>query len=176
MFLNPDKNLAQLGLREGMRIADFGSGLGFYIKSASLRVGITGRVYAIEVQKDLIKTLEADVERAGVKNVECIWGDVERKGGSKLADNSMDRVILSNVLFQVEDKLGLIDEVKRVLKKDGKVLLIDWKDSYNGMGPSSDNIITEEVARGLFTKRGFSVDEHISTTEHHYGIIFTPHE
>jgi ubiquinone/menaquinone biosynthesis C-methylase UbiE len=176
MFSNPDKNLAQLGLREGMRLADFGSGMGFYIKSASLRVGPTGRVYAIEIQKEILKTLEADVVRAGVTNVECIWGDIEKKGGSKLSDHSMDRVILSNVLFQVEDKLGLIDEAKRVLKKDGKLLLVDWKDSYGGIGPTKEMIITQENASNLFLKRGFKEEETISISAHHYGIIFTSHE
>jgi len=171
MFSNPDKNLAQLGLREGMRVADFGAGTGFYVKSASARVGHTGKVYALDVQKDLLKTLEADIAIAGVNNVECIWADVEKKGGSKLSDGSIDAVILSNILFQAEDKLGLIDETKRVLKKDGKVLLIDWKDSFGGLGPVPDYVVSQTRALELFFKRGFVLSEFISISEHSYGII-----
>ena len=172
MFTNPEQNILSLGLIEGMRVADFGAGTGFYSKAASGKVGYTGKVYAVEVQKDLVKKLEADIKQWGYTNIECIWGDIERKGGTKIADRSMDAVIVSNVLFQAEDKIGLIDETKRVLKKKGKVLLIDWSGSFGGMGPTEDHVVTENKARELFEKRGFVFERNISAGAQHYGIIF----
>lgn len=173
MFSKPDQNVAQLGLREGMRVADFGSGTGAYSLSAGRRVGHTGHVYSIEVQKSLVKKLESEIKDSGVKNVECIWGDIEKIHGTKIADHSMDAVIIANVLFQAEDKLGLIDEARRILKKDGKVLFIDWLSSFSGMGPSSEHVIEPKMATDLFIKRGFKLQEKITTSPHHYGIIFT---
>jgi ubiquinone/menaquinone biosynthesis C-methylase UbiE len=172
MFTNPEQNVLQLGLTEGMRVADFGAGTGFYSKAASKKVGHTGKVYAIEVQKDLVKKLEDEIKYWDLKNVECIWGDIETKGGTKIANRSMDAVIISNVLFQVEDKLGLLDEAKRVLKTGGKILLIDWSDSFGGMGPAPHLVVGESMAKELFEKRGFKFVEKISTSPHHYGIIF----
>jgi FkbM family methyltransferase len=172
MFLKPEQNVASLGLQYGMSVADFGAGSGFYTLALSKKVGNTGKVYAIEIQKDLLKTLENQIKESNISNVECIWGDIEKNIGTKLASNSMDAVVVSNVLFQVEDKLGLIDEAKRILKKDGKVLLVDWKESFNGMGPASHSVISEESSIELFKKRGFKVLEKISTLPHHYGIIF----
>ena len=172
MFLQPSKTLAVFDLREGMRVADFGAGSGAYAHDASIRVGHTGKVYAIEVQKELLKKLEADIKESHITNIECIWGDIEKKGGVKLADGSMDRVIIANVLFQATDKLGLIDEAKRILKKDGMVLLVDWKDSYGGLGPAPEHVVLQTAATQLFVKRGFTVGEIISVSEHHYGIIF----
>lgn len=172
MFTNPKENVAQLCLREGMRVADFGAGTGHYTKAASEYVGYTGTVYAVEVQKDLVKKLESELKSWGISNVQCIWGDIERKGGTKIADRSLDAVIISNVLFQAEDKLGLIDETKRVLKRGGKVLLIDWKES-SGMGPALNAVVTETRAKELFSLRGFHFLENIRATDHHYGIIFT---
>jgi len=130
MFVNPKFNIGALGLREGMRVADFGAGLGEYTKRASVKVGNTGKVYAIEVQKDLVKKLENEVQDLRLSNIDCIWGDIEVSGGTKIVEGSVDAVIVSNVLFQLSDKLGLIDEAKRILKKKGKLLLVDWKDSY----------------------------------------------
>lgn len=172
MFSSPEKNVASLLLQEGMRVADFGAGSGAYTRSCSSHVGHTGKVYSIEVQKDLIKKLESELKHLKVSNVECIWGDIETKGGTKLADNSVDVVIVANVLFQAEDKIGLIDEAKRILKKGGRVLLVDWKESFGGMGPSSKNVIEENIACDLFIKRGFILLEKINTNPHHYGIIF----
>lgn len=172
MFSNPEQNILKLGIKEGMRVADFGAGTGAYSRASSPRVGVSGKVYAIEVQKDLLGRLENDLRKWGISNVEGIWGDIEKIGGTKLADRSIDAVIISNVLFQVEDKLGLIDEAKRILKHDGKVLFIDWKDSFSCMGPTLDHMITKEKAISLFENRGFKVEEEISTNIHHYGIIF----
>lgn len=155
-----------------MRVADFGAGSGFYSKAASARVGYSGKVYAIEVQKDLVKKLESEIKNWGISNIECIWGDIETRGGTKISDQSVDAVIISNVLFQAEDKIGLIDEARRILKKTGKVLLIDWSDSFGGMGPTKHNVITQSDAKELFEKRGFKLEENITTSAHHYGIIF----
>lgn len=172
MFTKPEQNILHLGLTEGMRVSDFGAGTGFYTKACSARVGFSGKVYAIEVQKDLVKKLESEIKDWGLSNVECIWGDIETRGGTKIADDSMDAVIMSNVLFQSEDKIGVIDEARRVLKKTGKVLLIEWSDSFKGMGPDFKHIVSQSTAKELFEKRGFKVEENITTSAHHYGIIF----
>lgn len=176
MFSNPEKNISQLRLEEGMSVADLGAGSGFYVKALSKKVGTSGRVYAVEVQKDMVKRLESEMKAAHLSNVVCVWGDIEKVGGTKIADESVHAVILSNVLFQVEDKLGLIDEAKRIVKKGGKVLLVDWMDSYGGMGPAVHHVVTKERAEELFTKRGFITSEVISVLDHHYGIIFTRNE
>jgi len=173
MFTKPEQNILHLGLQEGMRVADFGAGTGFYSRAVSARVGNSGKVYAIEVQKDLVKKLENEVKLWGVSNIKCIWGDVETYGGTKISDHSMDVVIVSNILFQVEDKLGLIDEVKRVLKRGGKVLLVDWIKPLGGLSPEPKHLISQNLARELFEKRGFKFLEELSTSVHYYGIIFT---
>ena len=173
MFTKPEQNILHLGLQEGMRVADFGAGTGFYSRAVSKRVGNSGKVYAVEVQKDLVKKLESEIKHWGVSNIECIWGDVEVKGGTKISDNSMDVVIVSNILFQNEDKLGLIDEVRRILKKGGKVLIVDWITPIGGIGPEPKHLISENKAKELFEKRGFKFIESLSPSAHHYGIIFT---
>lgn len=172
MFSSPEQNILKLGITEGMRVADFGAGTGFYSKACSPRVGLSGKVFAIEVQKDLVKKLEIELRGWGISNVECIWGDIERKGGTKLSDNSIDIVIISNVLSLAEDRAGLIDEAKRILKRGGKILLVDWTYSFSVDGPKSENLITEDKAKELFEKRGFKLEERISVGANHYGIIF----
>jgi len=172
MFVNPDKTVARLLLCEGMRVADFGAGTGFYAKSASARVGHTGKVYAVEVRKDLVKSLEKKLNQWGISNVSCIWGDIEHIGGTKIADRSMDAVIISNILFQVEDKLGLIDEAKRILKNGGKVLLIEWKEFFGDASRMYNHIVSPKKAEELFIKRGFKFVENIDVSGNHYGIIF----
>ncbi len=173
MFSNPELNIAKLGLKDGMKVADLGAGMGLYSKAASKRIGSNGIVYAVEVQKDLLKKLEAEIKDWKITNIKGIWGDIEEKGGTKIADHIIDAVIISNVLFQIEDKLGLVDETKRILKKGGKVLFIDWSNSFNKMGPIPEHIINEKEVIELFSSRGLKLLEKITISDHHYGIIFT---
>ncbi len=172
MFSNPEQNVAKLFLKEGMRVADFGAGSGFYTKALVNHVGYTGKVYVVEIQKDLLGRVKNELCDAGVSNVECIVGDIEKKGGTKIADKTMDAVVASNVLFQVEDRVGFVDEIKRVLKDKGKVLLIDWQDSPDKDIATPKRAIPKSDAEKLFISRGFKVLENVSAGDHHYGIIF----
>ena len=172
MFLKPEKNITLLKLQEGMSVADFGSGTGFYTMEAAKKVGTTGHVYSIEIQKDILKKLEDEIKDSGFSNIECIWGNVEKNNGTKLASNSMDAVIISNVLFQNEDRLGVIDEAKRILKKDGKILFVDLSQPLGGSDKKSNYIISPQEAENLFSRRGFKIIEKIITSPHHYVIIF----
>jgi ubiquinone/menaquinone biosynthesis C-methylase UbiE len=169
MFSNPVKNLKALGLREDDIVADLGAGTGFYSVAAGQLVP-RGKVYAIELQKDFLTTIKSRVYDLGLRNVEIIWGNVEKIGGTKIADNAIDVAIVSNILFQVEDKEKFIDEVKRILKPKGRVLLVDWSES-SIMGNTA--IIFKDKARNLFEKEGFRFERDIDAGEHHYGMILS---
>ncbi len=171
MFSDPDKNLEQFGLTAHMTVADLGAGSGAYTVAAARRVRDFGKVYAIEVQKDLAIRVKNAASKEGLSNVEAIWGDIERRGGTKLADSSVDAVIASNVLFQLEDKEGSVSEIDRILKPGGKVLVIDWKESYGGMGPEAGAVLSADQAKHLFLAKGFSFEKDIAPGRQHYGFI-----
>ncbi len=173
MFSHPHKNIDQLGLLPGMKVADLGAGVGAYAIPAAQAVGEKGRVYAVEVQRELVAKLKSNVERAGLKNIEYLWGDIEQRGGTHTGDDLVDFVILANVLFQTADKAGLVAEARRILKKGGKVVAIDWKESFGGIGPAVQEVVSEANARELFSQHGFQFVRTISAGDHHYGLIFT---
>lgn len=154
-----------------MHVCDLGAGSGYYTVSAGEIVAETGRVYAVEVQKELMGRIKNQAKEAGLKNVEIIWGDIEESGGTKLADNSMDAVFLTNTLFQVEDKEATLHEAKRILKTGGVLLLVDWTDSFDGMGPHKDHVVSMETARKLCKDTGFEFDKNIEAGKHHYGFV-----
>ncbi len=172
MFSDPDSNLNQFDIKDGMHVADLGAGSGFYSILVGKRVGPSGRVYAVDVQKDLLERLKKVANKEHVFNIEVIWGDIEKLGGTKLREGSIDRVIASNVLFQVEHKKDFCIEMKRILKPGGKVLLVDWLDSYAGMGPAASSVFLPAQAEDLFEKEGFKLEKDFSAGDHHYGLIF----
>ena len=171
IFTDPLTNLKQFGLRSIDNVADLGAGSGTYTIPAAQMVR-EGKVYAIEIQKDLLQRINDEANKKLLSNVETIWGDAERVGGTKLKDGIIDAVIISSVLFQAENKAGLVQEAARILKPDGRVFLTDWKNSFGGLGPRSDMIISADAAKILFENSGLKFEKEIHVDEYHYGLIF----
>lgn len=170
-FSNPEENIKALGIYEGMNIADFGAGMGAYTIPLAEKVGETGRVYAVEVQKEFLANIKSAAHARGLSNVEVLWGDIERLGGTKIKDGAVDAVVVSNVLFQADDKQGLVREARRILKTGGKLLLIDWGDSFSNLGPTSAMVVKKDAARALFEAEGFVLKNEVPVGEHHYGFV-----
>jgi len=169
MFSDPATNLNKLGLMDGMKVVDLGAGSGFYSLEAAKRVGSTGRVYAVDVQKDLLERLRSVGVAQGLRNIEVIWGNAEKIGGTKLREGIADRVIASNVLFQIEKPDDFVLEIKRIVKPAGKVLLVDWSE-VSPLGPKT--VVPSIQAQTLFEKSGFKVEQTFSAEDHHYGLVF----
>ena len=172
-FSEPRDNILQLGLREGMKVGDFGAGSGHYSRAAAAIVGHSGKVYAIDVQEDVLKHLKLNTHDHHKSVIETVWGDIEKSGGTHLRDASIDAVIPSNTLFQIENREGLVAEIKRVLKPTGKLLLIDWSGSYSGMGPAPECVVSEHTAEEFFVSNAFAKEKSFKAGPHHYAIVFT---
>lgn len=172
MFSDPENNIKQLNLASGMLVADFGSGSGFYTLAVAKEIGEEGKVFAVDIQKDLLERLKTEARQKRLSNIEVIWGDLERLGGTKLQERSLDAVVASNLFFQITNKDALCLEIKRVLKRNARVLIIDWSSSFGSLGPIAKDIIPKEQMISLFENHGFSLDKEISVGANHYGLIF----
>ena len=172
MFADPEKVISQIYLAEGMTVADLGAGIGFYSLILARKVGPYGKVFAVDVQKDYLRKVKNEAERAGFENVEVIQGDLEMPKGSGLVSASIDRVLISNILFQSAYPENIVKEAKRVLKHDGKIAIVDWSDSFNQLGPHPDHVITKEETQKLFEKNGLQFESFLDAGSHHYGMIF----
>jgi len=172
MFSDPSHIISQLDLQSGSRVADFGAGSGEYSFVAAKAVGEHGKVFAVEVQKELLGRLEREARSRKILNIEGIWGDVETAGGTHLNDGSCDAVIAANVLFQVPDKSGFAREAARVLKSRGKLLVVDWTGSFGGTGPAPNAVVPTQKAREIFESAGLSYERNVDAGAQHYGMIF----
>lgn len=172
-FNDPTANILQMGLREGMKVADLGAGSGHYAVAAGNIVGKQGRVYAVDVQEDILKHIKDRAADRNLSNVDTVWGNIEKPGGTKLRDQSIDAVILSNTLFQLEQKEAVVAEIKRILKSEGKLLVVDWAGAYGGLGPHPEHVVPEPEAEKLFIDAGFHKAKAFRGGPHHYSLLFT---
>ncbi|MDQ5893585.1 MAG: hypothetical protein QG640_597 [Patescibacteria group bacterium] len=171
MFSDPQKNIAELSLADGMKVVDLGAGSGFYTIEAAKKVGTRGMVYAVDVQQDLLNKIKNSASLVGLHNIEVVWGNIEKIGGTKLREAVADRIILSNTLFQIAvgDRDNLALEAKRLLKSGGKLLVVDW---MGGSPLSPKTVVPQMLAESIFQKAGFQLEKGFDAGDHHYGIIF----
>ncbi len=172
-FVEPSAVLKELSLMAGAKVGDFGAGIGAFALLAAQAVGPDGRVYAFDVQKDLLARLSADASAKKITNIETLWCDLDKRGSTKLADKILDSAIIANAFFQIEDKENFLQEVARVMKPGAQVLLLDWQDSFGGLGPQPEKVISQEKAEQYFTKYGFNFVRGQKAGEHHYLAIFS---
>ncbi len=172
-FAHPAQNTTLLGVEPGMTVADFGAGSGHYILEIAERLANSGHVYAIDIQQDLLRRIKNDAHKKGYTNVEIVWGDLESPNGSKIADGHADLVLVSNLLFQVSEKEAVLREAFRILRSAGRLAIIDWSDSFGGMGPQKKEVVKKEAAKEMAENVGFRFSEEFNAGAHHYGLSFT---
>ena len=92
--------------------------------------------------------------------------------GVKIPDGVVDVGIMINTLFQLEDKKTALREVSRTLRSGGKFFVVDWTDSFGGLGPHADQVLTMQDAQALAEECGFVYERTFDAGDHHYGIGF----
>lgn len=170
-FLNPGHVVRAARLHEGMRVADFGAGSGFFTRAAARLVGEAGLVWAVDVHQDMLPRNKNLALAEGLRNVEVVHGDVEKPKGSHLPAGNFDAVIVANLLFAAEHRAAIAREAARVLRPGGTVLIVDWKDSFGGLGPHAGHIITAVEAQKIFEAEGFANAQTVPAGSYHWGML-----
>jgi SAM-dependent methyltransferase len=170
-FFNPTKILTALGLNtQTVDVAEFGCGYGtFTIPAAKV---IKGKVYALDIEPDMIRITDKEAKKHGLSNVQTVMRDFMTEG-SGLLDGSVDYVMLFNILH-LEKPMVLINEAKRILRGGGKLGIIHWNyDPKTPRGPSMDIRPKPEQCIKWAESVGFSNPVQHDLKPYHYGIVLT---
>ncbi len=165
-FLNPIVVLDRINLRKNFTVADFGSGSGNWVIPIARRVK-QGTVYAVDVLGTPLAVLKKKAKEENLANIRTVQADVE--DGTQLPDKSCDLVLMTNLLFEVEDKKKVIKEGIRILKEGGHLLIIDWeKDSpMNLKNPVSSTKVGE-----IATELDLKLVKELPAGIYHWGLFF----
>lgn len=164
--------VGQFGLEPGMKVADLGAGSGYFTIEMAKSVGEGGMVTAVDILDSALETVRARGLVAEVKNIQLVRANLEVLGSTFLADDSQDFALLANVLFQNDQKLGVIKEAKRILRPAGKLIVIDWQKGSGGFGPPDEFRIPKESILGLASQEGFVYEKDIIVDAYHFGLMF----
>jgi ubiquinone/menaquinone biosynthesis C-methylase UbiE len=167
-FLEPEKIIENLPLREDLTAADFGSGAGGFTIPLAKKLK-KGFVYALDIQEEPLSALKGNAKLFGLNNIKTIKCDLEEPEGSTLPDNSLDLVLIANLLFQIDDPERVVKEAKRVVKPEGEIIIIDWKKDAP-FGPEEKRVGFEDIER-IARRLNLELKEQIEVGSYHWGAI-----
>ena len=162
---NPDEILGAVDLQLNWVAADLGCGSGYFTVPLSFKVR---KVYAIDVQKEMLSFLEDKIKRLKVKNIELLLSDSDE---IPLEDECVDFLMSVNTLHEFGDRKGMICEMKRVMKRGGRLLVVDFKKEETGFGPPVGIRVLKERAITLFDGKGFALSKS-HNMPYHYLLVF----
>ena len=158
-FLPPYEILKKLGLQEGDIIADIGCGIGYFSIPAADIVGLKGIVYAMDVELEMVEETERWAAENGMTNIRPIVTD---EYDMKVGDSTVSFAFACLVLHEVEDRIRFIREAKRILKDNGRIVIVEWIKKESDWGPSTDHRLESGYMIQVLQDCGF---KNVSTTD-----------
>ncbi len=168
-YSKPGEVVRALAFREGEVVADIGSGTGYFTVRFARAVGEGGRVYAVDVSPDMIRHLNRRLRDEGIGNVVTVLSDPD---DPLLPDGSVDRFVIVNTWHHIEDQVGYLEKLKRMLRPGGQVVHIDFQKRDVPVGPpTSEKIAREDLVRQM-EDAGFRLAAEHDLLPYQYFLVF----
>ncbi len=167
-LLEPEKIINQIPIEEHFLSADFGCGAGGFTIPLARR-SLKGLVYAFDIQDTVLSALQGNATSQGLNNIKAAKCDLEAPSATGIPANSLDLIIIVNVLFQAEHADLVLKEAARIIKPGGMIVIVDWKKDVP-FGPNARISLqeTQDILRRLDVK----LKHEIEAGTYHWGAIF----
>jgi arsenite methyltransferase len=165
----PDEVIAALNLKAGETLADIGAGSGFFSFRFSPKVGDSGRVFAVDINPDMILYMNHYIRDRKVKNVTTVLSAPE---DPLLPDVSISRFFICNTWHHVQSRPQYLALMKKMLKPGGQIVILDYKKEKLPVGPPPEmKLAREEVIREM-EAGGFKLAKELSFLPYQYFLVF----
>ncbi len=165
-FLNPQKILGFLEIEANYTAADFGSGSGGWVVPLA-KILTRGKVYAVDILEEPLSALKSKLKIEKLSNVETVKANVEKN--SRLLSGSCDLVLMTNLLFEIDDKARVFEEARRVMRPGAQLLIVDWKKDAP-LSPAAS--VSPDEIREKAEQAGFALEKELEAGFYHWGLIF----
>ncbi len=167
---NPDAAVDALNLKPGMKVADVGAGTGYMSMKLARRVGASGRVYAEDVQPDMLEKVRINAARNRVTNVETVQGTFT---DPKLPKGEMDLVLLVDVYHEFSEPQKMLRGIRESLKPDGRLVLLEYRKEDPKIPILEEHKMTVAEVRTELEAEGFKLGPVIETLPRQHILILT---
>ena len=165
----PDLALDLLQIRAGMVVADVGAGTGYMSLRMARRVGPTGKVYANDLQPEMLQKLRAASQREKLENVETVQGT---EADPRLPPNTMDLVLLVDVYHEFSQPQAMLDKIRESLKPDGRLVLLEYRKEDPKVPIRTEHKMTVAEVKAEVEPEGYKMDKVLEILPRQHIIIF----
>ena len=165
--------LHKISVQESQNIAELGCGhFGHFIFPVAKLIGKNGTLYAVDILPSVLDEIKRRSHTENLPQIKTIWSNLEIFKGTKIESSSLDTALIINVLSQSEKKIEIIREAIRLLKNNGKLVIVDWKENYLLFGPKIEYRLKTEALRQAAPKLGLTIIEEFEVgTQYHAFIL-----
>jgi ubiquinone/menaquinone biosynthesis C-methylase UbiE len=167
----PTRAVAALEVRPGQIVADVGAGSGYYAMLLSKAVGAGGRVYATDIQPEMLDLIRKKLERTRTSNVEVVLGTSTE---SRLPDRAIDLALMVDVYHELAQPQAFLRSLKRALKPDGRLVLIEFRKETAWVPIREEHKMTIREARLELEDEGYRFDRVIDVLPWQHILVFRP--
>jgi len=164
----PEKALDALNLKPGMVVADIGAGVGYMSLRLAKRVGPSGRVYANDLQPEMLAKLRENAAKGKINNVVTVLGDV---ADPKLPPNTMDLVLLVDVYHEFSQPQQMLRKIRETLKPDGRLVLLEYRAEDPNVPIVAEHKMTVAQVKTELEAEGFVLQPVIETLPRQHILI-----
>lgn len=166
--------IASLDIPRGAVVVDVGAGrTGHFALHAADAVGTHGLVHAVDILRDALSMVASSAALHGAHHLRTLWGDVERHGGVRLPDATADWTLLVHVLPHLRAHDAAANELRRITKPGGRIVVIDWDPSTRHvLAQTGARHLAPEDADSIFMRAGCVRCGHFSPSPAHWGRIY----
>jgi arsenite methyltransferase len=137
----PDEVMKALGLHQRQKVADVGSGGGYFTLRFAEIVGAEGRVFAVDTNPKFLEFIQDSAKEKGLTNVETVLTEEDKP---VLPENSVDLVFMRNVCHHIRNRVEYFRRLKNTLKIGGRLAIIEYR---SGRGFSFHRFFGHYVAK-----------------------------
>jgi ubiquinone/menaquinone biosynthesis C-methylase UbiE len=176
LWPNPDSTIQRLGIKAEMTVVDLCCGDGHF--TAALAELVNGKVYALDIDPEMLNQARSEVTRRGTSVRE--WLRADARDIAQLVPHEIDYVLIANTFHGVPDKTTLAQTVARVLKPGGLFAIVNWHPLPREQttvldkprGPKTEMRMSPDNVRAAVEPAGFSLADLVELPPYHYGVVF----
>ncbi len=150
-----DQIIKTIGINEGNKIADIGSGGGYFTLKFAKKVGEKGHIYSIDTNTEFLKYIEIQAEKNGLKNISTIHIKSEIPNFMK---EKLDYIFLRNVYHHLNNRINYLKTLGNSLKNIGKIIIIEHNGKgYINFNRISGHYVKPDIIKNEMKKAGYEI-------------------
>ena len=164
------KVMRVVGVEEGESVADLGAGTGYFTQVLSVAVGSRGRVWAVDVEPEMLAYIEKRTDLGPAKVIPVLAAPDD----PKLPAGEVDLVLVVDTWHHIDRRLDYLVRLQKTLSERGRVAIIDWYEGELPVGPPPATKLPREAVIAEFTKAGWRLETESVVLPYQYLLVFYP--